>query len=180
MGIEIKMGEPIELNNEDNTTLGEEVKVIANANVLKPNKEHKNFTETEEIIAEGTTLYGKTIMVDGSRRGQPFKYRLFVTNDKKIIHLNKIKPMKTTEITLGADAGQTPTVVNMARPKLNLTKWTVGGVLVGGYAGYYYSSKIKNMDKKKVIMFSIVGIVAGFYLGKAIEKRQPVKVTPSK
>ena len=180
MGIEIKMGEPIDVRQEDNTTLGEEVKVIANANVLKANKEHKNFTETEEVIPVGTTLYGRTIMVDGLRRGQPFKYRLFSTNDKKIIHLNKIEPMRTTEVTLGADAKQSPTVVDMARPKLNITKWTIGGALAGAGAGYYYSAKMKNMDKKKVMIYSIVGLVAGFYIGKAIEKRRPVKITPSK
>ena len=180
MGIELKMGEPIDVRQEYNTTLGEEVKVIATANVLKANKEHKNFTKTDQLIPAGTTLYGKTIMVDGLRRGQPFKYRLFITNDKQIIHLNKIEPMRTTEVTLGADAKQTPTVVNMARPKLNLTKWTVGGALIGAGAGYYYSAKMKGMDKKKVMIYSIVGLVAGFYVGKAIEKRRPVKITPSK
>lgn len=180
MAIEIKMGEPIDVRQVDNTTLGEEVKVIANANVLKANKEHKNFTETKEVIPMGTTLYGKTIMVDGLRRGQPFKYRLFSTNNKKIIHLNKIEPMKVVEVTLGADQSQTPTLVDMARPKLNLTKWTIGGALAGAGAGYYYSAKMKNKTQTQVIIYSLLGLVAGFYVGKMIEKRRPIKITQSK
>jgi hypothetical protein len=180
MGFEVKMGEPIEVQLNDNKNLGEEVQVIADANVLKPNRLHKNFTATDEIIPIGTILFGRAVMVDGLRRGLPFKYRLFSTNDKKIIHLNKIKPMRTTEVTLGADAAQTPTLVDMARPKLNLTKWTIGGALAGAGAAYYYSAKMKNMERNKVILFSLVGLVAGFYVGKAIEKRRPVKITPSK
>ena len=36
-----------------------EAVVLENAKVLVPNKEHKNFTETNEIVPQGTTVKGE-------------------------------------------------------------------------------------------------------------------------
>ena len=157
-----------------------QVQTISDAAILVHNKEHENFTDTGRKISANTVLKGNPTIIKGKRKGEPFDYKLFVTDKNDFIYLNKIKPMRTTEVTLGADAAQTPTLVDMARPKLNLTKWTIGGALAGAGAAYYYSAKMKNMERNKVILYSLVGLVAGFYVGKAIEKRRPVKITPSK
>lgn len=157
-----------------------EAQVITNdANVLKANKEHQNFTKTSEIIPFGTKVEGKVLNVDGLRRGEAFKYRLFITKDSKIIHLNKIKPMTTTEVTLGADAKQSPTVIDMAVPKKNFTKTTIIGAVIGAGLGYYYSAKMKGMDKKKVLMFSLGGAIVGLLAGKYVEHKR-LTVTKAK
>lgn len=176
MEVEVKMGTPVEVENTENATLGTKVEVIQDAPVLAVNTEHKNFTATGEVIPQGSVVYGRVFNIDGLRKGQPFKYRVFITNDKKIIHLNKIKPMKVTEVTLGADSKQSPTVVDMARPKNNFTKFTVGGALIGAGAGWYYAKKMRNLDNKKVTLWVAGLAIAGFFAGRMIESRKAVVI----
>ena len=153
--------------------------VIEDAQVLKPNQDHKNFTATGQILKKDTIVNGETKFIEGLRRGEPFKYRLFLTNNKQFIHLNKIKPMTNTEVTLGADAKQTPTVVNIPATKKLLNKSTVIGGAVGGIVGFSYA-KHKKLDKKKTIIYSAVGIVAGYLIGKYIENRKAIVIKPAK
>ena len=73
-----------------------QVKVIKDAQVLMPNKEHQNFTFTGEVIPAGNILTGHRAQVDGKRRGQDFKYRIFETTDKKIIYQIRWSQIATT------------------------------------------------------------------------------------
>lgn len=156
-----------------------EIELIEDANVLIPNKEHENFTRTEKLIAQGTILNGEPKTIRGKRRGEDFNYKLFLTEDKEFIHLNKTKPMTTTEVTLGADATQTPTVVSIPSAKKIFTPMVIGGTLIGAGAGYYYAKK-KNADTKKRNMYIVVGAVLGFFGAKYFEKRKGIVVKPSK
>jgi hypothetical protein len=157
-----------------------EVKVIQDAYVLTPNKEHENFTETEELIHAGTILNGEPRQIKGKRRGADFTYKLFKTKQNKFIHLNKIQPMRTTEVLLGADSKQTPTIVDIPATKKMFTKNVIIGTLLGAGVGYYYSAKMKKMENKKVIMYSVGGAIAGFLSAKWFEKRKGIVVKPSK
>ncbi len=156
-----------------------QIELIEDANVLIPNEEHKNFTRTEKIIAKGTILDGEPKSVNGQRRGEPFQYKLFLTNDKEFIYLKKTKPMRTTEVTLGADATQTPTIVSVPTGKKLLTPIVIGGTLIGAGAGYYFAKK-KNFDSKKRNMAIVGGAVLGFFGAKYFEKRKGIVVKPSK
>lgn len=163
MSISVKMGEPVDLPIEENTTLGIKGKVIEDADILVSNPDHKNFTETGAKIPKGSIIFGKFVNVQGLRRGKPFEYRLFVTTDNKIIYLNKVEIMRTTEVTLGADAAQTPTVVDLK--KKTFTMYTVGGAILGGYLGNYFANK---RGGNKAIYIG-VGALAGFLGGKFLE-----------
>ena len=66
-----------------------QVLTTEDAKVLVPNKEHQNFTATDLVIPSGTTLKGEVKYVDGMRRGEPFKYKLFKTENSQFIYLNK-------------------------------------------------------------------------------------------
>ena len=156
-----------------------EATVLQNTRILKQNNEHKNFTETNEIIPIGTTIQGKPIFVDGLRRGEPFRYRLFITNEGKIIYQNKIKPMAVTEVTLGADSKQSATVVDTNPTKKNISKFTIGGALIGGGLGYYLSKRMANPSRQKMMMFVGIGVVAGFLVGKNVESGK-IKIFKSK
>lgn len=157
-----------------------EVQTIKHATILIPNKEHANFTETDSVIKAGTILFGEPMTIKGKRRGEDFEYKLFKTQDNKFIHLNKIQPMKTTEVTLGADAKQSPTLIDIPATKKMFTKNVIIATLVGAGAGYYYSAKVKKLDKKKIVMYSVGGAIAGFLAGKWFEKRKGIVIKPSK
>lgn len=180
MSIEVKMGQPQEIPTNDINELGVRALVNKDANVLVANNEHKNFTETKEIIPKGSIIFGQIMKIQGLRRGQPFEYRLFRTNDNKLIYLNNLEIMRTTEVTLGADQSQTPTVVDMKGGKKNFTAYTIGGAIAGAGLGWYFAKKMRNMESRKANMFILGGAVLGFFAGKYIEKRRPVTVKKSK
>lgn len=155
-----------------------QVIVTDDAKVLKPNNAHKNFTETPEVIKKGSKINGEIKIVEGLRKGLPFKYRIFTTTDKKIIYLNKTKPMEKTEVTLGADSAQTPTVVKL--PSTSAFKWKpVLGTAVGLFLAYKYSKKKGYTGTKKYIHLAIGGGV-GFGLGYFWQTKTDVTVKPSK
>lgn len=151
---------------------------IEDAKVLIPNKEHKNFTTNNEIIEKGTELEGTSKKIFGLRRGKPFSYRIFETTDNKIIYLNKIKPM-ATEVTLGADSGQTATRINLLpqeKSSRNTFMYTIGG----GIAGFLWA-KYKKHDLKKSAMYIGVGAVLGYGLSMLMDKgKNNITVKPSK
>ena len=152
-------------------------KVLENAKVLLPNKEHKNFTETDIIIPKDTIVDGEQKMIEGLRRGEPFTYRLFVTNDNKILYLNKVEPM-ATEIMLGVDETKTPTTINLI-PAETFSKVKMIGIVAGGVIGYAYA-KSKKMDSRKAVYASAIGAIIGYASGYIVDRRRAITVKPSK
>ena len=148
------------------------------AAILVPNEDHKNFTMNGLVIPRGVELEGSTKEVQGLRRGKPFTYRLFVTNNKQIIYSNNVKPMDTTEVTLGADASRTPTMVNLL-PAESFNKLRTGGLIVGALAGFAWA-KYKKHDMKKVVMFIAIGAVAGYAGAYLVDQSRSATVTKSK
>lgn len=156
------------------------MKVIVNKDnkVLIANKEHKNFTETDEIIEEGTILNGNAINVKGLRRGEPFMYRLFITPKKEILYLNNITPMETTEVMLGADDSVSSTKVNLV-PAETFNKRKTLGLILGGLAGFAYA-KYKKHDTKRIAMWIGLGAIAGYSTAYILDKNKSIQITPSK
>ncbi len=149
------------------------------ANILIPNQEHLNFTESGDVLPKGTIVFGEEKLVEGKRRGEKFTFRLFLTNNKQLIYLKNIKPMEVTEVTLGADSSKTPTVVTVPEGKKLFTKNVIIYTLIGAGAGFGFS-KYKKHDNKKMAMFTVGGAVVGFAIAKWLEKRKAVTVKPSK
>ena len=146
--------------------------------ILIPNKEHKNFVETNSIIPKGTEISGDVKVIDGLRRGAPFTYRLFETNNKELLFLKNIEPMNTREITLGADGQTTPTVVDLL-PAESFNRTKKMGLVIGAIAGFGYA-KYKKHDMKKVAMYIGVGAVAGYLGAYIFDYSRKVVVTTSK
>ena len=66
-----------------------QVEVIKDADILIPNKTHENFTATDEIIPRGEKLKGIEKLIEGKRRGKPYTYKLFITDNDEIIYNNQ-------------------------------------------------------------------------------------------
>lgn len=162
-----------------------EVQVIEDAQILIPNKEHENFTESSNVIKKGTILLGDEILIKGKRRGEGFTYKLFKTKNNQLIYLKKIKPMQVTEVTLGASGDSatssvtTPTVISVPSGKKLFTQNIIIATVVGAGVGYGFS-KYKKLDKKTTMMYSVVGAIVGFGLSKYMENRKAIVVKPSK
>lgn len=153
--------------------------VIEDAKVLVPNKDHKNFTESAEIIEKGSTVKGIKRNVFGLRKGEPFTYKVFVTDKKQIIYLNKIKPMEKTEVTLGADSQVSETKINM-KPAENASRNKWIGAVIGAVAGFAFA-KYKKHDMKKIGTYTIIGAALGFGVSYIIDRgKAKVTIKPSK
>jgi hypothetical protein len=155
----------------------EDVRVIKDSKILKPNNEHQNFTETTEEFKTGDILTGRFADIDGKRRGKPFNYRIFITKDKKIIYQNNVERMKTTEVMLGADSAQTPTVIDLTKAEA-FSKDKTRGLLIGGAAGFAFSKYYKKHDWKKVAMWTAIGAGLGYATAYLMPKK--ITVTESK
>lgn len=153
-------------------------RVIKDTKYLIANKDHKNFTESSELVEQDTILKGEPRNIEGLRRGEPFTYRLFMTNEGKILYLNNVEPMKTVEVTLGADAQRTPTVVDLL-PAESFSKMKTAGLVIGGIAGFAYA-KYKKHDMKKVAMFIALGAAIGYGSGYVLDRTRKVEITESK
>lgn len=149
------------------------VVVIEDAPILIPNLTHKNFTESSDIIKKGTELDGDLKYVVGMRKGEEFKYRLFYTKNGEIIFKNKIKPINMTEVKLGADAQQAPTVVSV--PDNKVDKNALIGVISGAVAGFAFAA-YKHKDAKEKLMYTVGVAALGYLAGKMITKRKSVTV----
>ena len=152
--------------------------VTNNAKVLVPNKEHKNFTETSQVIPKGTTVKGEYKSIAGLRRGKPFSYRVFVTENGEIIYSNNITEMRSTEVTLGADSSQTPTRIDML-PAETFKATRILVALAGAVGGYYYAKK-KGKSSGAAIKYSVVGAIAGYAAVWAFDRTKSVTVKSSK
>lgn len=155
-----------------------QVRVLKDTVVLVPNKDHQNFTASGEIIEGDSIISGNYKDINGLRRGQPFTYRLFITDKNQIIYQKSTTPMEATEVTLGADAQTSPTKVDMI-PAENFSKAKMTGLIVGGIAGFAYA-KYKKHDMKKAAMYIGIGAVAGYVTGMLIDRRKRVVIQPSK
>ena len=154
------------------------VEVIDDAKVLIPNSAHQNFSETDEVIPKGTKIVGQQRLINGLRRGQPFTYRLFYTNNNKIIHLNKIKTMANTETTFGADSQVSPTIVRVPLQS-RLAKASSMGAIGGAVIGFGWA-KYKKQETKKLALYTVVGAVIGYVGGLIIENTRKESVVTSK
>ena len=152
--------------------------LISDCKVLKPNKEHRNFTETNEILNKGLYVTGDFVNIEGLRRGEPFTYRLFITSDKKIIYQNCVEQMRVTDVKLGADAGQTPTVVDLKGNETFSRNKTMG-LAAGAIAGFAYS-RYKKHDWKKIATMTLVGGAVGYFAVRLFEKNKSITFTPSR
>lgn len=155
----------------------EKVRVTKSCKGLIPNEEHKNFVEGNEEIKEGELLTGQYANIEGLRRGKPFTYRLFITSDNRYLYQNCLKPMKTTEVMLGADSAQTPTIVNLRQAE-TFSRVKLYGVVGGAVAGFAYA-RYKKLDFKKALMYTAVGSLVGFGGAYLLDRRRDVEVTPS-
>lgn len=154
-----------------------QVLTTEDAKVLVPNKEHQNFTATDLVIPSGTTLKGEVKYVDGMRRGEPFKYKLFKTENSQFIYLNKTQPvMANTQVYLGADAQQTPTIVDVPQAKL-LSTTNIVGAIAGYLVGSWYSKKYGKGSPK---YYGLAGAVGGVLVARYIAKKGTIKFVKSK
>ncbi len=142
---------------------------LADAPILIPNQGHENFTQTDEYIPKGTEVEGEIKIVAGKRRGEPFKYKLFLT-DKKFIHLDKVQPMKNVEVTLGAEGGKDSTMVAIPqRSGLNLDPITIATIAVVAGGTYWYGNS-KGYSMKHKLVLSGVAIIAGYFAGQGVNQ----------
>ncbi len=155
------------------------VTVIEDAHVLIPNKNHKNFTTSGQIVEAGVVLEGEPRQIRGLRKGKPFTYRLFVTKQGHNIYINKIKPMRTTEVTLGADAQVSETTINMTNAGSGSNKKYIGAI-AGGLSGFAYC-RYKKHSPKTTVAYILAGTLAGFGIGYYLEGGSDrIKINQSK
>ena len=155
-----------------------EVTVTKDSKYLIPNATHQNFTESTECVGEGVMLNGNFANIEGKRRGEPFTYKLFITEDKKILYQNSVEPMKTIELTSGADSQLTPTLVNLT-PAETFNKVKTMGLVLGAVAGFAYC-KYKKCDTKKTVMYIFGGAVIGYTAAYVVDRNRKATVASSK
>ncbi len=161
----------------------QQVALIQEANILVPNPEHQNFTDTGRVIPVQTELKGEFVKINGKRRGKPFQYRVFkLAGTNEFIYSNLTKtltgPMET-EVKLGADAGVTPTKVTVPSNKL-ADRAPLIGAIAGAAIGYGISKYRKETKPMNIGLYVLITGVIGYYGGKMVANRKKVSVTPSK
>lgn len=155
-----------------------QVKLIADTPVLVPNPEHKNFTANGRVLPKDTILEGNPQIIEGLRRGSPFKYRVFCISQNEFVHINKTIPTMSTktQVFLGADAQQSPTVVDV--PTNNMTTpVNLMGAALGAYLMHRYAKK---HGKKNAAVYVIAGAAGGFVVTRFVAGRLPILVKKSK
>ncbi len=148
------------------------------AELLIPNPAHKSFSGSNTFLNAGQEIEGEPTVVEGNRRGRPFSYKLFKTNDNKYIFLNKIKidDMKTTDVKLGADGQTTPTVINT---RAHFKYAPALGALTGAFIAWRYSKKHQHTTAKMAMWIGVAGL-AGYGVGKFIVNQDGLGITKSK
>jgi hypothetical protein len=153
--------------------------IIESAPVLVPNVEHKNFTESRNEIPKGRTIEGDFKIISGLRRGQPFDYRVFVTKKNEIIYSKFVKPMATTEVTLGADAQVSATKVEMIPTERSTTIKNVVGGATGGIIGFAIAKK-QGVNMTKTVIYASIGALAGYLIARQYTKKSGIIVQKAK
>ena len=148
------------------------------AKVLVPNKEHKNFTETSEVIPKDTIVEGEFKSIKGKRRGEDFSFRVFITKEGQIIYSNKLKEMRTTEVTLGADSSQSATTIDL-KPAETFKTSRILMTVAGAIGGYAYSKK-KGCKGNACLKWSVLGAALGYATIYVVDKTRSVSITESK
>lgn len=151
--------------------------ILQDAPILKPNVEHKNFTETSEIFEKGSKVKGDWKEINGLRRGKPFTYKVFITDENEIIYSKFVEPM--TEVTLGADSQVSATKVEMIPAERKTTTIRVVSSVAGALVGYTFGRK-KNYDRNKSLMLAGVGALAGFLISRHFTKNDGIIVQKAK
>ncbi len=149
------------------------VKTIEDTVILIPNKDHFNFTEGSNFIPKETELEGEFKKIKGKRRGDEFIYRMFITNDNKIIYSNKVKPienMQSTEVKLGADA-QSATVIKPDGNKKKLSVYTGIGTVIGAGIGYVIAKK-RSENKYIHLLGAALGGTILYIVSKKMEQKE--------
>jgi len=145
----------------------QQVIVVKTTRLLIPNSEHKNFTETKSIVPEGSTMYGTPCIVEGLRKGEPFKYRLFKIKDiENYIYQSAIKPIKNMEDNSNAEGPNT-----LIPKKLNAK------VVIGAVAGFglgYYIAHHKGVEGKSKWVYATIGGIAGYIITQQLTKPKVV------
>ena len=80
--------------------------------------------------------------------------------------------MDATEVKLGADSAKQPTVVNLKQTVL--AKPAILGAIGGAVIGFGYA-KYKKHEAKKIGIYTLVGAVAGYVVGRVIAHTGSVK-----
>jgi hypothetical protein len=138
------------------------VSTIENATVLVPNKEHKNFTETNEVIPISKTLVGEFKLISGLRRGKPFDYRIFTTDEGKVIYANTVSPQPkefTTE----------PVKESSETKKIIISNKAILYTALGGAIGYVVSSQMNKEVNTKTALYVLGGAALGYLISKNFE-----------
>lgn len=152
---------------------------IETAPILMPNTEHKNFTESRFEIPKGKAVTGNFTIINGLRRGKPFDYKVFITDKEQIIYSKYVKPMATTEVTLGADAQVQATKVEMIPAEKSATIKNVVGSATGGIIGYAIAKK-QGVSNTKTIIYATIGAIAGYMIAKQFTTKTGIVVQKSK
>lgn len=155
------------------------VEIIEDAPILLPNKDHKNFTNSDNVLPKGTLVEGELKNVSGLRRGNPFNYRVFTSNEGDIIYSKYVKPM-AVEVTMGADSQVSPTKVEMVSSEKTTTSRKVIGAVVGGVVGYAISKRGTQKTFTQQLMYIGGGALAGFLVGTYMNRKTGIVVEKAK
>jgi len=153
--------------------------VIEDAPILTPNVSHQNFTETADFLARGTEVNGNWKQISGLRRGKPFTYKVFITDNDEVIYSKYLEPMGTREITMSADAQVTATKVEMVAAERKTTMIRAAASVAGAFLGYTYAKR-KGMNRNKTILIAGAGALAGFIISRQFTKKTGIVVQKSK
>ena len=153
--------------------------IIEDAPILTPNVTHQNFTETADYLVRGTEVSGDWKEINGLRRGKPFTYKVFITDNDEVIYSKYVKPMGTTEITMGADSQVSATKVEMVNSERKTTIIRAASSVAGALIAYTYAKK-RGMEKNKTYLMAGAGALAGFLISRQFTKNTGIVVQKSK
>ena len=151
--------------------------VIEDAEILIPNSEHKNFTDSGKIIEAESIIEGNPVEISGLRKGEPFTYKMFNTKNNQLIYIKKVKPMEKTEVTLGFEgAADTTKATTIKFPSTKLVTTTrVIGTVAGAGAGFWFSKHHKHSHTKTAV-FVVLGALLGYGAGVLVEENSGIKI----
>jgi hypothetical protein len=112
-------------------------------------------------------MYGTPCIVEGLRKGEPFKYRLFKIKDiENYIYQSAIKPIKNMEDNSNAEG-----------PNTLIPKKLDAKVVMGAVAGFgigYYIAHHKGVEGKSKWVYATIGGIAGYIITQQLTKPKVV------